>query len=103
MMGFGYTVRQRREIEQMKQETLADKVSIKRPHLSRIENEKTVPSVDLARRIAKALGTTLSDLLGENSHSTHEVLILRETVERYQVQLKSLKQKLRTIQKTARP
>jgi putative transcriptional regulator len=44
------------------QAELADKVACSRQTIHSIESEKFVPSVELALKIAKALGVTLEDV-----------------------------------------
>jgi len=59
----------------------------------------------MVKRFADALDTTVGDLAGELAYSksaNKEIRMLRETVSDYEVEVKSLKQKLRTIQKTAK-
>jgi putative transcriptional regulator len=46
----------------MSQEELAKQAQISRPHLSNIENGEAQPTIDVAIRIAEALGHKVSDI-----------------------------------------
>lgn len=100
-MTIGANIQARRALLRMKQETLADRVGVKRPYLSRVERGHTIPSVTMLQRIAAALETTVGELAGERTGSRDKRLLV-EAVRRYQAQVKELKSKLRSIQKTAK-
>ncbi len=48
--------------ENISQEELAKRAQISRPHLSNIENGEAQPTIDVAIRIADALGKKVSDI-----------------------------------------
>jgi transcriptional regulator with XRE-family HTH domain len=47
------------------QEALADKAKIHRTHLSLIERGKRMPTLFVVHQLARALGTTMVDLMGD--------------------------------------
>ena len=55
-------IKNQRENKGVSQETLAMQAKISRPHLSDIENCKAHPSVEVAFRIAAALGCSIEAL-----------------------------------------
>lgn len=55
-------IKKQRENKGVSQETLAMQAKISRPHLSDIENGKAQPSVEVAFRIAAALGCSIEAL-----------------------------------------
>lgn len=62
---FGSEVRRVREGRGWAQNALAERAGIPQPTLGRIESGKIPnPSLDIARRLAAALGASLDDLLG---------------------------------------
>lgn len=63
----GKKITQLRELLDMKQKELATKASITEASLSRYENGLREPKADILSKIAKALGTTTSYLIGEES------------------------------------
>jgi DNA-binding XRE family transcriptional regulator len=58
-------VRSRREELELPQQDLAASVGVSRQALGAIEAGRSVPSVDVAVRIASALGTTVEALFGD--------------------------------------
>lgn len=64
----GITIRQARLSMKLSQEALADAAGVDRSHMGKIERgERNVTLLNI-ERIAKALGKTPSDLLGEAGH-----------------------------------
>ena len=51
------------------QRALADRLGTKHPHVNRILSGKTQPSLELADRIADALGMSLRDLVSSSTAS----------------------------------
>ena len=51
-----------RQAAHMSQEELAKRAEISRPHLSNIENGEAQPTIDVALRIADALGEPVSNI-----------------------------------------
>lgn len=62
---FGQRLRCAREQAGLTQGELAEKAGINRVSLNRIENDKAIPALDVAFRLADAVGVTLTDLRGE--------------------------------------
>lgn len=60
----GSNISKMRKSASVSQQALADIVGIQQAHLSRIENGKFMPRVDIVSRIAKALGCTIDELVG---------------------------------------
>ena len=61
----GERIQRLRELRCLTQETLAGRVGISEPALSRIENSKQRVHVELLQRIARELGVTVAEMLGE--------------------------------------
>jgi transcriptional regulator with XRE-family HTH domain len=64
-MSLGKQIAQLRKAKKIRSIDLADKVGVKQPYISAIENDKKVPSLDVLIKIASVLGVTTSELLGE--------------------------------------
>ncbi len=62
---FATVVRRRRHKLKFSQEELAERADIHRVYLSRVETGKVSPSMEIARRVSKGLGTELSKLVRE--------------------------------------
>jgi transcriptional regulator with XRE-family HTH domain len=62
---FGQVVRSRRESRGISQEELAALAGIHRTYVSSIELGKVRLGLEIAKKVADGLGTTLSDLLAE--------------------------------------
>jgi transcriptional regulator with XRE-family HTH domain len=60
---FGQVIRRRRLTAQVGQEALADRAAIHRTHLSLIERGQRMPTLFVVQQLAKALGTTMVDLM----------------------------------------
>ena len=58
-------VRRRRAAAGLGQEALADKAGLRRTHGSLLERGRRMPSLEVARKPAAALGTTMASLAGE--------------------------------------
>lgn len=54
------------------QEELAKKSGVGRISIIRYENNERIPQVDVASRIANALGCTIDELLGEEGKNINE-------------------------------
>ena len=66
-MSLGEQIAHVRKTKNIKSGELAEVIGVKQPYISAIENGRKTPSVDLLQKIASALGTTSSELLGESS------------------------------------
>lgn len=62
-MSFAESLRQKREQKNMSQEQLAKKLGITQAVISQYENGSTSPTVALAVKIAKELGTTCEQMV----------------------------------------
>ena len=62
---FGTVVRRRREQRALSQEKLAELAGVHRNYIGLIERAERVPSLEIAWRVATALGTHLSSLIEE--------------------------------------
>ena len=60
---FGQVIRRRRLVAQVGQEALADQAKIHRTHLSLIERGQRMPTLFVVQQLAKALNTTMVDLM----------------------------------------
>ncbi|HHW32481.1 MAG TPA: helix-turn-helix transcriptional regulator [Clostridiaceae bacterium] len=65
MVNLGKNIARLRKLNNITSTELSNIVGIKQPYLSQIENGKRSPSLDVLQSIAKALNTTVSELLGE--------------------------------------
>jgi XRE family transcriptional regulator, regulator of sulfur utilization len=64
-LAFGGVVRKHRTAKGLSQEALAEKASIHHTHVGLIERGERNASLDVAYRVARALGFTLSALIAE--------------------------------------
>lgn len=64
-LAFGAVVRKHRTAKGLSQEALAEKASIHHTHVGLIERGERNASLDVAYRVARALGFTLSALIAE--------------------------------------
>lgn len=66
---FGVRLRELRLARDITQADLAEKAQVALSHLSKLEKGEAAPGLDLLDRLAKALNTTISDLLPRPSAS----------------------------------
>jgi transcriptional regulator with XRE-family HTH domain len=64
-MELGKNIARIRKLNKLTSTQLAKLVGIKQPYLSQIEKGKRSPSLEVIQKIAQALDTTVSELLGE--------------------------------------
>jgi transcriptional regulator with XRE-family HTH domain len=62
---FGKVLRRKREEEGLSQEALAAVAELHRNYVGLLERGKQIPSILVAEKLAKALGTTMSSLFRE--------------------------------------
>jgi transcriptional regulator with XRE-family HTH domain len=62
---FGNVVRRRREAAELSQEALAAKAGLHRTYISLLERGQRMPSIEVVRKLAVALGTTMASLMAE--------------------------------------
>ena len=61
----GKMLKQRRKEKPMTQAALAEKVGVSQTYIAKLESgDKKNPTVDLLKKIAKALGVPVAELLG---------------------------------------
>jgi transcriptional regulator with XRE-family HTH domain len=60
---FGRTVRTKRESVGVSQEDLADRAGLHRTYVSLIERGRRTASIAVVERLAKALGTSMAELM----------------------------------------
>ena len=68
----GMKVRNARKMRKYSQEKLGDKAGISQQHLSRIENDKTYPTIDTLLKLSNALNISVTTL------TYSEVFMLKE-------------------------
>jgi transcriptional regulator with XRE-family HTH domain len=62
---FGNLVRNRPEAAGLSQEALADKANLHRTYISLLERGLRMPSIEVVRKLATALETTMASLMAE--------------------------------------
>lgn len=62
---FGIVLRRRREAAGLSQEALASSAKLHRNYVGLLERGERMPTILVVHRIAKALGSSMSKLLGE--------------------------------------
>lgn len=62
---FGERLRCARDLAEMTQSQLAEAVGVHRVNLNRYEKDKAIPALDVAWKLADALGVELDDLRGD--------------------------------------
>jgi transcriptional regulator with XRE-family HTH domain len=62
---FGIIVKRRRERAHLSQESLAHRASLHRTYISLLERGLRVPSIDVLRKLAVGLETTMTSLIRE--------------------------------------
>ena len=62
---FGRALRRHREAQHLTQEALAERAEIHPTHVGLLERGQRNASLNVALRVARALGTTLAALIGE--------------------------------------
>ena len=63
--GLGRMLKQRREGKHLTQAQLAHKVGVSQTYIAKLESgDKKNPTLDLLKKIAKALGVPVTELLG---------------------------------------
>jgi transcriptional regulator with XRE-family HTH domain len=62
---FGNLIRRRRKAAGLGQEALADKAGLHRTHVSLLERGKRMPSLQVVKKLAAGLETTMASLMEE--------------------------------------
>lgn len=60
---FGAVLRERREAAGISQEQLADRAGLHRTYVSLIERGRRTASIEVVRKLAKALGASMTELI----------------------------------------
>ncbi len=74
-MNLGKNIIKYRKIHNMKSLELAERAGITQSYLSEIERNKKIPSLEVIQKLAKALNTTTSELLGEVPNQVDDNLL----------------------------
>jgi transcriptional regulator with XRE-family HTH domain len=61
-MTLGKTIQKRRKALSLTQQELADKARVTKPYVSMVEAGKRTPSLEVLGNLAKALGSTVSEI-----------------------------------------
>jgi transcriptional regulator with XRE-family HTH domain len=69
-----------RKQKKWSQQELSDQVGVQITHISRLENGKSQPSVELLRKIAQAFGVTMDYLVDEESEEMTPVSIKNKSL-----------------------
>jgi transcriptional regulator with XRE-family HTH domain len=78
-MTFGEFLKQQRELKDWKQPAAAANIDIEQSYLSKLENNKAVPSTEVFERLMSAYGFTISQL--NDAINNDELIKLREIVD----------------------
>ncbi|MBP3928356.1 MAG: helix-turn-helix transcriptional regulator [Peptostreptococcaceae bacterium] len=70
---FGKRFKEARKEKRLTQEQLADKFHLKKSSISRYENDKQMPEVNLLKEFADFFGVTVDYLLGSESIKTEDL------------------------------
>jgi transcriptional regulator with XRE-family HTH domain len=62
---FGQIIRRRRQAAGLSQEALAGQAGLHRTYIGLLERGLRTPTIEVVRRLAKALDTTMTDLMAE--------------------------------------
>lgn len=74
-MELGRNIAKFRSIRDIKSKELADLAGVRQSYISAIENGRKIPTLSVLQKIAKALDTTVSELLGETSSELSEDMV----------------------------
>lgn len=77
-LGVGERIRILRSMQNRTMQEVADKCGLSKSMISKIENDKTIPSVATLVKIAQTLGTSISQLLEQDSWDKAIVTTLEE-------------------------
>ena len=78
IMNLGNRISQLRKEKNISQTQLADKINASREAISKYERNETIPSVEVAKKMADAFEVTLDFLVGEGINGTFD----KKTVQR---------------------
>ena len=92
LMEIGERIRERRQTLRWSQEKLAEMADVSLNTVSRIEGGQSDMSIEVFRRLAQALGTSASELVGDM-----EVIVKDGDMQRMAVRMRRLQQKDREV------
>ena len=92
LMEIGERIRERRQTLRWSQEKLAEMADVSLNTVSRIEGGQSDMSIEVFRRLAQALGTSASELVGDM-----EVMVKDGDMQRMSVRMRRLQQKDREV------
>jgi len=75
MISFGKKLRECRETKGLSQNEFAKLIEVHHSIIGKYERDEVKPSIDVVKKIAEALDTTVGYLLGETKHTT----VLKDT------------------------
>src|SRR6187431_1653801 len=79
---FAQKLRERRLERGMSQAELARQAQVTTNYVSRLEGGRAAPGIDLAARLATALGVTISDLLPMPTPPSEDLAVMRQQAQR---------------------
>lgn len=74
LKGYGFKIREIRKSTNMSQEELGTKIGVTKSFISKLENEKTEPSLEMLNKIAKALDVDIAELFPNKKKAPHEIV-----------------------------
>lgn len=74
-MTLGEKIKYLRKKEKMSQEDLADKIGIASAHLSKLENDKFQPSLEVLRKLIEVFQVSADYLLSQNEQQSTNIFI----------------------------
>lgn len=80
-MTFGKKVKELREEQNWNRTELAEKIGVSHVMVGRYERDETAPSIEVARKMANVLGTSIDYLVGQGVHPTFDKKTLQRLAE----------------------
>ena len=80
-MSFGNKLKEIRESKGLNRTELAEKIDISHVMVGRYERDETVPSIDVAKKIADILGVSLDFLVGDSQNASFDVNTIKRIEE----------------------
>jgi transcriptional regulator with XRE-family HTH domain len=77
--GFGIKVRHARQLRGLSLEELGERVHLTQGYLSKIENDRAVPTIATLHRIVEVLGININSLLSEVCDPENPVFVMRRS------------------------
>ena len=77
--GFGIKVRHARQLRGLSLEELGERVHLTQGYLSKIENDRAVPTISTLHRIVEVLGININSLLSEVYSPENPVFVMRRS------------------------